>query len=147
MRAFTREERPDGDKDGAPASSGVEVISSEHYGVPDSGVDGNVTSAGKCGETGADSTPTAPSGEGSAADIRGGGGDEERKGPPDAAGGGGGDEGRGAESVLGVESPEIMIRPPTYGFNDKVCFGAVYSLPPAGLWVGWNTRAPTCTQI
>lgn len=55
----------------------------------------------------------------------------EGKGPRDAAGSGGGDEGRGAGSVLGVEGPEIMIRPPTYGFNDKVLFRLLPSFLPS----------------
>lgn len=134
-----REERPDGDKDGAPASSGVEVVSSEHYAVPDSGVDESVTAGQSSGELGAGSTPTAPGGDGSAA---GGGGDGVGKGTGDATEFVGDDGERGAGSVLGVEGPEIMIRAPTYGFNDKVGFGAVLyaSLPSrcmAGRAVSW----------
>lgn len=152
-RAFDREDRPGGnDKDGAPASSGVEVISSEHYDVPDSGdVDGSVTAGKKRGEIPPDSAPTAAPGvERGAADGGEGGGDGEGEGngARGEAGNAGGDGGRGAGSVLGVEGPEIMIRPPSYGFNDKVRFGSVRfgavlvfclgGVRRVGLRVGWT---------
>ena len=120
---LSREERPDGHRDGVPASSGVEVISSEQYGVSDVDVDGSVTAGQICGEIGADSTPEAPDDEGSAAD---GGGHGEGKGSRHATENAGRDGEGGTGSVLGVKGPEIMIRPPTYGFNDKVRFGAAY---------------------
>lgn len=124
------------------------MISSEHYDVPDSGVvDGSVTAGKKRGEIPPDSAPTAAPGvEEGAAD--GGGGDGEGGGAWDEAGNAGGDGGRRAESVLGVEGPEIMIRPPTYGFNDKVRFGPVRfgavlvfclgGVRRVGLRVGWT---------
>lgn len=109
-------ERPtdaDGSPDGAPASSGVEVLSSEHYDVRD-----DQNSAGES------SLPTAVA-EGQNAGAPGAGSRLKEGGTgsgipssaADRAPAGGGAEGM---------TPEILIRPPSYGFNDKV--GVVFSM-------------------
>eukprot|EP00903_Cladosiphon_okamuranus_P011174 g10546.t1 len=100
----------DGSPDGAPTFSGVEVLSSEHYDVRDGENDDHerswpavvpaaaATEGQTAGATGAVSHPQQAGAEGAAAVGRG-----------SAAAGGG----------AGGIAPEILIRPPSYGFNDK----------------------------
>lgn len=95
------------DSDGAPAFSGVEVVSTEHYDIAiDDGEEDTTATATKGvredGSTDASLQFSGP--EGCGADAEAGGG---REAHVTAAG-------------PGVGGPDILIRPPRYGFNNKV---------------------------
>lgn len=105
---FQHRERPTdagGSPDGAPASSGVEVLSSDHYDVrDDENPDDSSSSAAVTAAAGAGSRLQKEEGAGGVVASAAMG-----RAAADAAGGG-----------VGSIAPEILIRPPSYGFNDKV---------------------------
>lgn len=90
--------------DGAPASSGVEVMSSEHYDVRD---DDNA-----CKE----SIAVAAAAEAEVLSNGGATGDDS---PLPGAGVRAGGVAGATEGGEGIRA-EILVRPPNYGFNDKV---------------------------
>lgn len=96
-----------------PASSfsGVDVVSSERYDVHDDGDDEGAVSNGG-GSGGAEG--------GGGSRLAGGGTSVAGTGTGAAEGRRAGAEGRRAGAEGGGIGAEVLIRPPSYGFNDKV---------------------------